>query len=261
MTLLCASVIGPSFNEALKQLRAIEKEGDIVEFRLDKMSGVTQEQVNKLIKLAKKPTIATFRSAEEGGAVKVPTPVRIERLKQCIDAGVSLVDVELAESWAAREVANYANSRGAKTIISYHNFKKTPNASALMSVVRRSRELRADVVKIATNAQNVADEELIIKMMRFCKLRQVPFVAIGMNPNSARTRFSAINEGAFLTFGRIGAGSAPGQPTLSELKQYKRNFLRQKARALNVVSVTQKEKSARVRSLASVARKQVRKRF
>ena len=223
-TLLCASVTGNEFSGAFGQLRRIEKEADIVELRLDKMTGFDIPNLKRLIPLAKKPIIATYRAEREGGEGSASDSVRVDFLKHCIDAGASFVDIELSTSKPlVRELVRYAHAHGTKVIVSFHDFTKMPSLPKLLRFAQEAHAIGADVVKAAALVKRPADNKTVFSLMDYCKRKRLPFIAIGMGDSA--TRFKAINKGAFLTFGRIGEGSAPGQPLLKDLRAYRRKLL------------------------------------
>ncbi len=228
-TLLCAPVTAKNFTTAINQLNQIEKEADIVELRLDLMNNISKKGIEYIIKKSKKPVIVTFRSTKEGGNERGNEKTREEFLIAAIRAGAQFVDIELSTNVTMRNlIVGFAKKNGTKVIISFHDFKKTPSLKKLTAFANAARKAGADIIKTATWKQKTIDNKTAEKLLTYCNTKKIPGIVLTMSKTDASMRFNAIKLGAFLTFGRVGKGSAPGQPTLSELKKYKTKLFRAK---------------------------------
>jgi len=87
---------------------------------------------------------------------------RIEIYEEIIDY-VDFIDIEL-KSRILKEVVEIAKKKSKKIIISYHNFKKTPNEKKLKTLVRKAKREGADIVKIATLSNNEKSLFTLIKL-------------------------------------------------------------------------------------------------
>lgn len=102
-------------------------------------------------------------------------------------------------------------------IVSSHDYEKTPSDEELQQLVAGMWEVGADVVKVATTASDVSDA---MRVLRLLESRKGPTVALAMGEKGVATRILAAKYGGFLTFGALSSErqSAPGQPTLRELR-------------------------------------------
>ena len=76
------------------------------------------------------------------------------------------------------------------------------------------------MVKIATTARRVADARRALDLLALGREAGVPTIALAMGEAGLLTRVLAPKFGGFLTFGALSKGreSAPGQPTVGELR-------------------------------------------
>lgn len=253
MTLLLASIVGPSFDDALRAVRrAIQNGADGVELRLDAMADVTDEQV--MMMLAELPddrhAMLTIRSREEGGhydgldADRVSRLIALGPLFDSIDVEAALwrrsanirqkimlaversahepppleqTDVALAEPHAEMaEVSPAAPVPGRRLLIlSHHDTRgRPPRLSAeLLDLVR---EPRCDIVKLAWAARSLRECFEAFELMRD---RHKPLVAICMGDDGLISRLLARKYGAWAAFAAVDAAAAPGQPTINDLKR------------------------------------------
>lgn len=249
-TLICAPVTAENFSQAVTQMREIENQADITELRIDLMKNVGVDGIEYLILHSQKPVIATYRSSKEGGKARGNEKERLLFLKTAINAGVQIIDIELSTDKKIRnELIHFAKSKGTKVIVSFHDFKKTPSLARLLRFVTEAKKAGADIIKTATWKRTSDDNANAKKVLQYCLAKKIPSIVLTMSKTDPSMRFKAIRLGAFLTFGRIGKGSAPGQPTVSELKAFKKTFLKkfpkQKYSIRFTRSIQQKDKRPR----------------
>ena len=108
----------------------IAKGADILEFRIDAIENPNPKMVREIIEEINFPIIATNRVESEGGSFKGSEEDRIAILRECGDIA-DYIDVELATDGRLLKTLRDID---AKTIISYHNFKKTPSLEFLSQV-------------------------------------------------------------------------------------------------------------------------------
>ncbi|MCG3178053.1 MAG: Shikimate dehydrogenase (NADP(+)) [Phycisphaerae bacterium] len=188
---------------------------ELIELRLDLLpeaSGPT------LTQSAGRPVLATCRAAEEGGGRETPDAARAGALVAAAAAGAGYIDFELAawnRSPDARAIIAKARAAGAKLILSAHDFAGMPaDLRDRMESLWRSP---ADVAKIACTAVRITDALRVLDLLHDAPK---PTVALAMGEAGVITRLLARKLGAFCTFAALdaGQGTAPGQPTLAELR-------------------------------------------
>ena len=94
-------------------------------------------------------------------------------------------------------------------IVSYHNYKETPEIELLDELVIGAIEKGADLVKIATQVSQLSDNTRLMALYN----QPFPILVIGMGNIGKITRVAALRLGAPFTFvsGEIGNETAPGQ--------------------------------------------------
>jgi 3-dehydroquinate dehydratase-1 len=101
------------------------------------------------------------------------------------------------------------------TIISYHDFKKTPPLDFLLDVVSRERKL-GDIAKFAVMPKNISDTLVVLNV-----LSQVEkTVGIAMGDIGKYTRVVAPLFGSPITFASLDNISAPGQLDIRTTKNF-----------------------------------------
>lgn len=203
--------------EDKKAIAAAKRDGaDILELRLDcfkKQDPAYIQRIIKDIKTAKLPLIATIRGKAEGGKAGISEKERL-RLFQNIMPFVDAVDIELGSKKILKHVINAAHASNKKAIISYHNFKDTPEQGRLNNIIQRAKKAGGDIVKIATLANNKKD------MARLALLTashpDIITIAMGKTGVVSRALFPML--GSLLTYCSVTKSSAPGQLSLKDTK-------------------------------------------
>jgi 3-dehydroquinate dehydratase-1 len=155
-----------------------------------------------LIKEIDFPVIATNRISTEGGYFSGTEKERTDILLAAAQEA-EYVDIELhcKESYRS-PIIETAN----KSIISFHDFEKTPSLEKLLEIVKKENEI-GDIAKFAVKPQNMADTITVLNV-----LTKFPnTVAISMGEMGKYTRIVGPLLGAPFTFASAGAITAPGQ--------------------------------------------------
>ena len=222
MTLLCCPITVHDAGDALAACaRAAEAGADLAEFRCDTFT----EDADALVRLvadASLPSVVTFRHASEGGLYDEPEEVRLlllERLSEgarppaYVDFEASRLPALLPEE---REVLDgVAECCG--LILSTHDFESRP-ADLDRQVLSMLDTPGVRVLKAAWAARSLRDN---LQAFELIERRLAPTAALCMGEAGLPSRVLAKKFGAFFTFAALdrGAGTAPGQPTIDELKR------------------------------------------
>jgi 3-dehydroquinate dehydratase / shikimate dehydrogenase len=249
MTYLTAPIAVTDLEQALADsARAAECGADLVEFRIDRFTD-DPPAVTELVQRSALPCIITCRPTWEGGDYDGDEQTRISVLEH---AGLgarkpAYIDVEL-KAWLSsanlrQKVALVVDdpdrprkSRQTDTglILSSHDFESRPS-----DLLRKLKDM-ADaplcrVIKLAWRARSLRDNleafELIGQQVK-------PTIALCMGENGLASRVLAKKFGALLTFASINdtSGTAPGQPTLREIKGlYRWDALNSDTRVFGVI--------------------------
>ncbi len=157
--MICVA-IGRSRHKHMKaEHRHLAEQGaNMVELRVDYVAG----RVNLKRLLADRPenceVIITCRRKEDGGKWNGTEETRLMILREAIAEGVDYVDIE--EDIAAA-IPRFGKT---KRIISYHNFRNTPEN--LRDLHTRMSQLDPDIIKIATTANDPHDNLRILELMQ-----------------------------------------------------------------------------------------------
>jgi 3-dehydroquinate dehydratase type I len=203
--MICVSV---SHKDQLE--KAVGSGADLIELRLDLIG----EQADSLFPAIPKsiPVVVTCRP----GIYKDEERARL--LKQGLELGAAFVDVETESPDAfLSEIKQSADLHGAKLIVSYHNFERTPGLEDLESVMIACFERGAAIAKIATQVNGRDD------ILNLIALYNLPGqkVILGMGPLGRILRVVSPYLGGAFTFASLEEGkeTAPGQLSMKEMSE------------------------------------------
>lgn len=163
-----------------------------------------------------RPWIACNRIPSEGGTAYGPEPERTAVLREAMELGASIVDVELLSEGLA-DVMSWAKGH-ALTLVSYHDVDGTPDARVLDDVVNRQCAAGADINKVVTTAHTPGDNTTMLQLI--ARHRDLSMVSFAMGPLGMTSRVLAPLAGARFTYASLAVGSesAPGQLTVGDLR-------------------------------------------
>lgn len=184
---------------------------DIAEVRIDAFGEPAVDHLDRLAVFADVPTIATIRSAAEGGGWTGPEELRLALYRRALDRA-GTVDVEIASSIGADVVAS-AHAVGRAVIGSFHDFDATPDRAGLEATLAAGEDLGVDIVKIATMVHSPDDVRTLAGFL--VDRHDRGLIVIGMGTAGSVTRLLFPFLGSALTFAAHGGPAAPGQPDLA----------------------------------------------
>ena len=190
MTLLCVSLMPKTTDEARQGLAEAARTASLAELRLD---ALREFDLARILSDKPCPVVVTYRPKREGGLYDGPEAARLQALREAARLGADYLDVE-HDAFAALGPVG-----GAKTIVSYHNFRETPGD--LPAIHARLAALGATVVKVAALANHILDTVAVLRILRDAR---VPTIALSMGPKGVLTRLLAPKFGAFLTYAAAG---------------------------------------------------------
>ena len=187
-----------------------EQGAEMVELRLDYVAS----RVNISRLLADRPpncqVIITVRRKEDGGKWAGTEEARQTLLREAIAEGVDFVDIE---EDIAGQIPRFGKT---KRIISYHNFRKTPED--LRAIHERMSKLDPDFVKLATMANDPHDN---LRMLEIMQESSVPTVGMCMGDIGTPSRILSAKFGSpysYATFHHERA-LAPGQLSFKQMEE------------------------------------------
>ncbi len=187
--------------------------GDIVEVRLDKMAR-PNDWLERCVALQSggKPVLLTVRLRAEGGDWESDGEERLEIYRQGLRE-LAAVDVELS-SVICREAAREATRLKKASVISFHDFEKTPPLRELGAIVKQAHGI-GSIAKVSTMIKQESDVEVLRALLR--QRWEKPLCVIGMGRAWSKTRIEFATLGSCLTYGYIDRPTAPGQMSAAEL--------------------------------------------
>lgn len=216
--------------QALAQAKVIadNPNADIAEFRIDLLDFASNnkavitlgKQLNQILK--DKPLIATIRTANEGGQLKVSDAeyekIYTEYLKQPF---MQLLDIEMfREQNSVKKLTKLAHQKNVLVIMSNHDFDKTPTQQEIEQRLLKQDQLGADVLKIAVMPKSKHDVMTLMNAtLNVSEHSQKPLLTMSMGRLGTISRIATANMGGSMSFGMIGEASAPGQIDVAQLKK------------------------------------------
>ena len=193
----------------------IKKGADLLELRIDGIADVDSNTIRETIEEIAFPIIATNRSKSEGGHFLGSEKERINILKSCCNLDyVEYIDIELQTDPCLRNyILDKCHEGDVKTIISYHNFEKTPSVDDLLETVKEEKSI-GDIAKIAVMPNDLEDTISVLAIMSRCD----DTIAISMGELGSYTRVMASKFNAPFTFATGGDVTAPGQIDIESMK-------------------------------------------
>jgi 3-dehydroquinate dehydratase/shikimate dehydrogenase len=225
--MICVSIGRGRHKQMIAEHRHLVEQGaELVELRLDYI----RRDVNLKRLLADRPcpVIVTCRREKDGGRWAGTEPARLMLLRSAIADGVDYIDLE-------EDVAGGVPRFGAtRRIVSYHNFRETPDD--LAAIHRRCASLDADIVKIATMANNPHDS---VRMMDLIQSSHVPTVGMCMGEIGTPSRLLAGRFGAPFTYATFHheRALAPGQLSYRQMTEiYRYDAIQSETEVYGVVA-------------------------
>jgi len=185
----------------------VQQGAELVELRLDYIKRAVN--LKRLLTDRPCPVVATCRREQDGGKWEGTEDDRLMLLRSAIADGVEYVDLE---EDIAGSIPRYGNT---KRIISYHNFRETPND--VEKIHARLVALDADIVKIATMAHHPRDN---LRVLRLGRDSNVPTIGICMGEIGTPSRILAGKFAAPFSYATFSHERqlAPGQLTYNQMK-------------------------------------------
>lgn len=211
-TKICVPIFEKNSESILEAVKnSINAGADLIEFRIDAMDHTDPDEVSNIIKDINHPIIATNRMIKEGGLFKGSEAERTDILLAAAKHA-DIIDIELQTD---EEYMDKIIKASKSTIISYHNFERTPSEDVLLKIVNQEREL-GDIAKFAVMPETISDTLTVLKVLSQVK----ETIGISMGDMGRYTRVVAPLFGSPITFASIDTISAPGQLDIHTTKNF-----------------------------------------
>jgi 3-dehydroquinate dehydratase-1 len=222
-------LVGKTRKEVLGEVAAIvAKKPDLLEWRIDFFRAIGD--ISVVIDTARAirraaggiPVLLTRRHAGEGGQPLTIDEATVVAMYRAICAAgcVELIDYELSnrpEDIETLRAVSQANGIG--MIMSYHDFRMTPDAASLDAKFALAEDLHADIAKVAVMPADERDVlELLAATSRARQAMDIPLISMSMGGMGSLSRIMGWVYGSAATFAVGQSRSAPGQLAIEELR-------------------------------------------
>lgn len=219
---ICVPVCEQSFAAAELAIARANEIGDLIEVRLDCLdpleTGESSKNTEHLFYQSSRPTILTFRPAEQGGHRKLDTKSRLRFWLFNRPTSAEFLDIEL-DLAVNTSLFDYGKKVDwTRVICSHHNFVRVPED--LDRILDRMTQTHARILKIAFQADDITDCIPAFHLLDRTRPKNREMISIAMGTAGIATRVLGPSRGAFLTYGALEneSATAPGQITARELR-------------------------------------------
>tara|TARA_B100000029_G_scaffold263682_1_gene259859 strand:+ start:169 stop:831 length:663 start_codon:yes stop_codon:yes gene_type:complete len=188
---------------------------DYAEIRFDFLKKSDIPVVLEDIKKNLSKCVCTLRPKSEGGLFVGKEEERKSILRLIAEYNPYLLDVEFNTIKRDRKLELYLKKSKCKLLISWHDFKKTPNELQLSSRYNKMKKF-SDVVKIVTVARNVSDVSRLLSLYSMKSKKKI--IAFCMGEQGKFSRILCLHLGSPFTYVSLGKAIAPGQFSVDEIK-------------------------------------------
>ena len=212
----CVSIAENTPQKLKKTLKTALKKSDFAEIRFDFLKS---EQIPKALEFVKsdlKRAVCTLRPKTEGGKFEGSEKERISILKLISEYNPFLLDVEYNTIRKNRDLEKYLKSSKTKLLISWHDFKKTPNFPNLKNQMKKMSRY-SSMIKIVTTAKSVDDSTRVLQL--YSKKGKTSMIAFSMGDAGRISRILCLYLGSPYTYVSLGKPIAPGQFSVDEIKK------------------------------------------
>lgn len=228
---VCVPLTGATLRDLHAEAAAVAPgAADLVELRIDRLEHATDPRAVMdavdLVGVALDPALPvllTFRTAAEGGGAAIaPGAYRDLLIRSARSDVVRAVDVEMA---LPREVVDAVvegvHAEGKPVVMSFHDLRGTPSRQEIVDRLLLQHALGADVVKLACTPRTPADVLTVLAATAEYAAGPDarPAITMAMGPLGVVSRIAGETFGSCLTFGTVGAASAPGQLDAVRLRE------------------------------------------
>ncbi len=218
-TRLCTSVGAGSVGQlARKATLALSLGTDLVELRIDKLTGDPSGDLETKLSSLSERAIITVRSRREGGSFSGSEAERLELISRLAKMGPAFVDIELATAKENR-IWVEAMPRRVRRIVSWHDFEGTPDLARLRTVSKEALG-HGSIAKVVTTATSVDDNT---RTLALCEEKPGKVISFCMGELGTVSRVTSMRLGAPIAYASLpGEAVAPGQLSISTMQTLRR---------------------------------------
>lgn len=211
----CLPIIKSNFEE-IEKITGKNIDYDYFEIWLDYIKDLKIEYVEKLSKKLKDKVIVLFRR-KNLEKIKMDESLRYQIIDLIKDSK-SLLDLDISNQ---KKELSYINNHQIKLslIVSYHNYKKTPDNEELDEIIEEMKKYQTLIYKISTFCQTEEDCLRLMDLLIKLKRENLKFIVLGMGEKGRKSRIFTPALGNQMNFAPVSLKekSAPGQLTKNQL--------------------------------------------
>ena len=211
----CVSIGEKNPKNVKTVLKKALSKSDYAEIRFDFLKKSDIPIVLEDIKKNLSRCVCTLRPKSEGGLFVGKEDERKSILRLIAEYNPYLLDVEFNTIQKDKKLATYLKKSKSKLLISWHDFKKTPNESQLRAKFNKMKKF-SDVVKIVTVAKSVSDASRLLSL--YSVKSKSKTIAFCMGEQGKFSRILCLHLGSPFTYVSLGKAIAPGQFSVDEIK-------------------------------------------
>ena len=210
----CVSIAEKTPKKIKQTLIKALKKSDYAEIRFDFLSPNLVPDTLQLIKKDFRKCVATLRPISEGGKFSGDEKNRVAIIKLISEYNPFLLDVEFNTLIKNKNLKNYLKNAETDILVSWHNFRQTPNISTLKKKLLQMKKF-SNNIKIVTMAKSIYDASTILSLYNN---NDVKLIAFSMGNYGRISRLLCLLLGSPYTYVSLGRSVAPGQFSLDEVK-------------------------------------------
>ena len=207
---------------------------DIIEVRIDQWLTSNVKQIAKVIdKLynlnLNKKILYTYRKQSQGGKGDLSLDAYVALLKEItVLDHVDMIDVEFEKNQKLqymRNLIDLARKNDVESILSYHDFQKTPSLESLKHLYYKMHQMNPDYLKVAVMPHGKQDVLNLLSTLSET-VDSVPqqVIGIAMSKLGMISRTAQGLFGGAVSYGCLDQPKAPGQIHVETLKRQSKMY-------------------------------------
>ncbi len=211
----CVTIAEKTPKKLIQTVKKAIKKSNYIEIRFDFLSPRQVPESLELVKKYLKRSVCTLRPRSEGGRFSGSENERVSILKLIAEYNPFLLDVEYNTLRKNKQFTRYIQKTRTNLLVSWHDFKKTPNASTLRKILNQMAKFSKNV-KIVTTAHSTNDSSRVLSL--YNSMAKLNLIAFAMGEHGKMSRILCLFLGSPYTYVSLGKAIALGQFSLDEIK-------------------------------------------
>ena len=212
----CISIAEKTPAKIKQTLKIGLKKSDYAEVRLDFLKVEDIPDALEIIKNDMNRIVCTLRPKTEGGKFPGNEKERIAILKLISEYTPFYLDVEFNTLRKNASLVKYLKTTKTKLLVSWHDFKKTPNSAELKKKMNQISKFSSNI-KIVSTAKSTDDSPRMLEL--YSKKGKNNLISFAMGDFGRISRILCLYLGSPYTYVSLGKAVAPGQFSIDEVKK------------------------------------------